>query len=301
MAGQPWIAYQGKADGGYGVDLVRPDGTGIHWPMAAIPGQFQEHPDWSPDGNRLAFSETAADGTEDLWVADIDGSSATRIVDCQTPCLWADEPAWSPDSASIVFQRTVVSSGRRISTIELFDVVHRTTRTLITAEDGMTFYAPRWSPDGRSLVAEHATNGATSDDPPTANAIAVIDLTGAAPTVREITAPDRLANNPDWSPRGDTVVFCLPGKKAGFDGPADLYVIAPGGGSMRRLTSLVEGGGRAIQPTFTPDGMSVLFVLDGPPGTDRGLASVSVAGGDPRPATSSGYLAGVHPRLRPTP
>ena len=299
-AGEPWLAYTARAaNGNFGVNLVRLDGSGVHAPTDGIPGQFQEHPDWSPDGNRLVLSETAADGTKDLWVADIDGSHATQIVDCQTPCVWADEAAWSPDGKSIVFHRMVATSGRRVSTLELFNVANSTTRILLTAKNGRAFYAPRWSPDGQSLVAEDAQNGATLDDPPSANAIAVVDLSATSPTLRDITAPDRLANNPDWSSQGDLIVFCLPAPSAGFDGPADLYVIAPGGGPMRRLTSLVEAGGRAIQPTFTPDGSAVLFVLDGPPATDRGLASVPVTGGDPRPAVGSSYIGGVHPRLRP--
>jgi len=298
----PWIAFTARAaSGDFGVLLVRPDGTDSHWPTSGVPGQFQEHPDWSPDGRRLAFSVTDLDGTKDLWVADLDGSNAQRIVDCQAPCAWADDAAWSPDGTAIAFQRTVARGAARTSTIERWDVSAKTARVLVTATDGMTFYAPRWSPDGRALVAEDATNGKTLDDPPVANVLVVIDLAGNVPTLRPLTDPTRLANNPDWSSRGNVIVFCLPAPSAGFDGPVDLYSMAPSGGPMTRLTSLAEAGGRAIQPTITPDGSSVLFVLGGPTGTDRGLAEVPIGGGTPRSATSSGYIGGVHPRLQPTP
>jgi Tol biopolymer transport system component len=298
----PWIAYQQRAaNGGYGVHLVQLDGSGIHWPVSAVPGKFQEHPDWSPDGKRLVFAVTDANNTKHIWVADLDGSHAEPIVDCEAPCAWADEPAWSPDGKSIAFQRTAVNGATRTSTIERWDVSAKVAHVVITAAAGMTFYAPRWAPDGHALVAEDSTNGKTLDDPPAANSIAIIDLSGSAPTLHDLTDASRLANNPDWSPLGDLIVFCLPAPHAGFDGPADLYVMAPSGGAMRRLTTLVEAGGRAVQPTFAPDGLSVLFVVDDPAGPKQGLASVAIAGGDIRPAAGSDYIGGVHPRLQPKP
>ncbi len=300
---EPWIAYQAfGADGGYGVHLARPDGTGIHFAMSAIPGKFQEHPDWSPDGQRIVFSATETDlQTEDLWVADVDGSNAERIVDCQAPCLWADEPAWSPDGRSIVFQRSISHNGTRTSTLEVLDPATKNVQTLLTAPKGKTFYAPRWSPDGRSLVTEFATNGATIDDPPTANSIAIVDLRATPPTVRAITKESLLANNPDWSPRGDLIVFSLPATGAGFDGMADLYTIRPDGTRMTVVTSLAAKGGRAFQPTFTPDGARIIFVREAVLGGDVSMASVLIDGTGLIPATSSGYIAGYHPRLRPSP
>lgn len=301
--GEPWIAYQQSASGGrYGVHLVRPDGTGLHFALPDIPGRFQEHPDWSPDGRRLALSETEADEqTEDLWIAEVDGSNAKRVVDCQTLCVWADEPAWSPDGGSIVFQRTVARDGVRISTIELLDVGSASVRTVLTAPHRKTFYAPRWSPDGRSLVVEYATDGATIDDPPTANSIAIVDLRVPKPAARPITDARLLGNNPDWSPRGDLIVFSLPAPDAGFDGPADLFVISPDGTGMRSLTSFAAKGGRAYQPTFTPDGTRILFVREATTGAQATMASVLIDGSGLASATGPRVIAGVHPRLRPTP
>ena len=75
---EPWITFVWVHDAGNdgtnesGIYLVRPDGRDKHLlvPMAA------SHPDWSPDGNRLAFDTEPADG-EQIWTVDADGTKVT--------------------------------------------------------------------------------------------------------------------------------------------------------------------------------------------------------------------------------
>ena len=49
----PWIVYQGNVGATVDLVLVHPDGTGAH-PIPGGPGN-RWHPDWSPDGLRLAY------------------------------------------------------------------------------------------------------------------------------------------------------------------------------------------------------------------------------------------------------
>ena len=68
---------------------------------------WQAHPDWSPDGQRIAFAADDARQTgesvvtRDLWVSDANGHNAERVLDCELPCVVADYPAWSPDGQSL--------------------------------------------------------------------------------------------------------------------------------------------------------------------------------------------------------
>lgn len=58
-------------------------GGQVLWTAEAAP--VQEHPEWSPDGQWLAWTATT-EGRSEVWVADRDGQSAARIA----------EAAWLP-------------------------------------------------------------------------------------------------------------------------------------------------------------------------------------------------------------
>ncbi|MEO5965928.1 MAG: sigma-70 family RNA polymerase sigma factor [Candidatus Limnocylindrales bacterium] len=67
-----------------------------------------------------------------------------------------------------------------------------------------------------------------------------------------------------------------------------------------RITRLAEANSFGIQPTLTPDGTQVVFVTD-KVGENAVMGLVPVAGAEVTPATTSGFVEGVHPRFRPTP
>lgn len=307
LPGEPWLAYQSGGRFGYGIYLVRPDGTDLLLPIRDVPSGVQEHPDWSPDGTRLLFTVTEAedDGreTEDIWVTDTATWEAERLVDCEAPCTGADEPAWSPDGATIAFQRLVEEDGVLTSTLELLDVATGATRVVLVAPARRVILAPRWSPDGGRLVVELLELGGDGADADmTGDGLAVVDLALATPALQEIVPSDRLANNPDWSPAGDLIVFSAPGEGGEPGGKlSDLWTVRPDGSGLSRVTDVASGGGSAIHPTFTPDGEAILFVLDDPAGGRLGvIASVRPDGSDLGPATPTS-VTGTHPRLRPTP
>lgn len=303
LPGEAWIAFQTTSAAGYGVHLIRPDGTGFHrWP-SGIAGTH-EHPSWSADGERILLNSVDPDGTEDLWIGNADGTGAQRIVDCVDPCLWADEPAWSPDDRVVAFSRATIEDGKLRSTLELLDLGTGEIAAGVTMPAGDVVLAPRWSPDGRRLVVEvirlaEPTFASLESVGPVGGAIGLVDLDAAAPAVKLLTDLDDFAQSPDWSPTDDLIVFAQP------SGPeraqADLVAIRPDGSGRRSVTDIAKDGAAAVQPAFTVDGQRLLFILTRSGKQETVMAVVGVDGSNLGPIGGSDYRDGYHPRLRPVP
>lgn len=302
--GESWIAFQTSTEGaGYGIHLIRPDGSGLHrWP-AEVPGTH-EHPDWSPDGQRIVLNTIDDTGAEDIWIAAADGSDARLMVDCVRPCAWVDEPAWSPDGGSIAYQRVVVGDlGVVTSTLETLDIESGATRVLLTMPKQEIVLAPRWAPDGKHLVVE--VIHLPADDffaEPDGGAIGVAHFeTKVRPaTIAMLTEFGSWAQNPDWSPDGMLLAYAQP--RAADDRDAlELVISAADGTDPRTVTDVAADGGSASHVAFTPDGRRLIFVLYRELDGIDGMATIALDGTDLRPAAGDAYVGGSHPRLRPTP
>jgi dipeptidyl aminopeptidase/acylaminoacyl peptidase len=65
---------------------------------------------WSPDGSRIAFANTVADGIE-LWVAEVRTAQARRLVGPELNATLGAPFEWMPDGRSLVVQRVVPGRG----------------------------------------------------------------------------------------------------------------------------------------------------------------------------------------------
>lgn len=288
--GEAWVLYQGEGQAGAQVRLIRPDGTGDHPVLTDVTGTHQTNPDWSPAGDRFVFALT--DGrTEDLWVADVDGSDAHVLVDCERPCNYLDDPAWSPDGREIAVART--SLGGRRNTLEIVDVATGSTRIALGPRERIFFAGVRWSPDGFRLAFESVRKTDVGFDADiTGVTLSTLGLSSGR--VRHLTDPTIFAVTADWSPDGSMIAFsALP---PGAEAP-DLWTVRPNGSGQTRVTTLSEAGGYAAEPTFTPTGRTLVF--SGQQGADapaEQLLQVSVEGGRVSPLVDRD---GRHPRWRP--
>ena len=315
LAGE-WIVYEGPIEGSGGVTdagnrLVRPDGTGDVWATPDVPrreGGWQAHPDWSPDGSRLAFAvdqagESPPNETRDIWVSDADGSHAKRVFDCAQPCIESDDPAWSPDGKTLVFGARDAADGNADDVrLVLLDLESGETTKVVLARDDQRLQSPRWSPDGRSLVFEVKQYASPTQESLVSTAVAVTSLEDTSRTIRTLTEPSAWATYPDWHPTDDLIVYSTRPWTDLESGPSNLFTIRPDGSGRTQVTRFGADGPRAVQPTWTPDGERIIFTsVEGTGFGNPTMATIGADGTGLTSATSSGPMFGTHPRLRPVP
>ena len=317
---EPWIVYNWNGDPGHwnGLYAIRPDGTDDHIILPAFgdaSGSWDWgkegalHPDWSPDGSRLAFTN-GADDSWTIWVANVDGTGAREVVPCSAPCQVVDMPAWSPDGTKLAYARWIgkwppdsYTSG---TALEILDLATGETRTALESQaqepqNPEFYWNPRWSPDGNSLVLSlgHIEGVEVSD-----TAIVVVDVSGRGlATPRIITDRSMFGAYPDWHPTDDLIVFHTHdlGLFQASTVSSNLYTVRPDGTELTQITHFGDHDERATQPTWTPDGTEIIFTHIGPPTAPQGdpwqVGFIKPDGTGLR-IIEGGYK--VHARLRPT-
>ena len=296
LAGDAWIAYQWVIPGGgEGIFLVRPDGTGLHQLVPELDGG-QWHPDWSPDGSRIAFIQVDPDDTRGLWVVDADGTDAHQLTHCELPCNNMILPDWAPaDPGGIYVGRDAnPQPAGPPSTFMLsrFDLGSGTLSDVVVRDDGFTAEEWRISPDGTRAAFTRAP--LTEDE---GAALFVVDL--ASGDERRLTTGELFVASPDWLPDG-RIVFNAPPLglfNDGDAGPANLYVVDADGQHLERITDHEAMDTGATQPHVTPDGSGIAFtkLLSR---FDRPMAVVDLDGSDERYLTPT-QLPGTHVAVRP--
>lgn len=129
-----------------------------------------------------------------------------------------------------------------------------------------------WSPDGSMLAYTDLDDGDFLG-------LLVLDL--ATGDVRDLTQGLLQAHSPTWSPDGSQIAFTGIGFPAGYE----IYVIAPDGSGLRRVTDEPNDGvSGSHMPAWSPDGARIAFnwnLYDGATETERsGIGVVDASGGD---------------------
>ena len=298
--GTPWIAYQwGDDQGGDGIFLVRPDGTGRHQLVTDMSGQ-QWQPDWSPDGRRLAFIEDTPDDRNELWMVDIDGQHARKLWSCDVPCNSISYPDWTPaDPGAIYFAQDADAGPDAPPTtfrVSRLDIGSGRVRTVLTRTDGATAEQPRISHDGKRVAYMRFRDIL---DESAGSAIFVADLKGGRE--RRLTPWNLFGAGPDWLPDGRIVFnsYALFLFNEGDTGPANLYVMRSDGSHRSRITDFTQVNTGATQARVVPGGTAIAFTRVDPGEGVRRLARVDPAGRHERWLTSVPTF-GTHPDVRPT-
>jgi eukaryotic-like serine/threonine-protein kinase len=112
-------------------------------------------PRWSPDGQNLVFFTFPQSATQPARIYEIaaSGGSPTELMPNET--LHQQDPNWSPDGMRLVFSGDQNDAASHASqpTIHILDLV---THQISDVPGSLGMFSPRWSPDGKFLVAMNA-------------------------------------------------------------------------------------------------------------------------------------------------
>jgi Tol biopolymer transport system component/DNA-binding winged helix-turn-helix (wHTH) protein len=145
----------------------------------------------SPDGSRVAFHTSAGGGAINVWTLPLDGGEPSQVTRDAELAGW---PCWSPDGAWIAFElkrgsethiAVVPSGGGEVEQL--------------TAEPGQA-WTGSWAPDGDRIVFAALRDGVW-------NLWSVSRSTRRQVQITANTKPNVYLRAPDWSPRGDRVIF----------------------------------------------------------------------------------------------
>jgi len=170
-----WVAYEvidesaGKDADKIQINIWKRRLADITIPAAQLtsgqPGQWDEHPRYSPDGSKILFESDRADrSTPEIWTMNADGSNAAQVPIDPSGAFWASDPTWSPDGSRIAFVRSSTEGSSDVIISDIWSVkLDGTELTQVTH----TIATPAFDPDEgtytgpQTVTITCATPGAT--------------------------------------------------------------------------------------------------------------------------------------------
>ena len=107
---------------------------------------FDDHPCFSPDGKRLAFTSDR-DGQKNIWICDLKTGRAWQLT-----TKGGINPHWSPDGQWIAFTSFRKDRGGDLFIIKTTTPENEDNRAIPITSGPYLDGFPRWSPDGKRIV-----------------------------------------------------------------------------------------------------------------------------------------------------
>jgi dipeptidyl aminopeptidase/acylaminoacyl peptidase len=248
-------------------------------------------PQWSPDGNWIAFTSSRS-GENNVWLIRVRGGEADRLTDVKGG---VGGFKWSPDGKSIAFTATdpqtpeeekavkekndarVVDDNLKMSRLYVIPVAKdsdgkRETRQL-TRGDYSVSGPFDWAPDGKTIAFSHAPTD-KADDWIKAD-LSLVDVPSAE--VKPLVTTRAAETAPRYSPDGKWIAFLQSDNPPTWADNVTVRVIPATGGMPRELAETFDHRPQLLG--WSADGQKLFYTEDH--GTTRRLCALPVEGGEP--------------------
>jgi Tol biopolymer transport system component len=179
-------------------------------------------PHWSPDGTRIAFSGAKPGEPNRIYVIAAAGGTPEQVTSGESEL----DPSWSADGKELLFgvfpfaNQQGSSGGQSSSKLMLLNLDNRTQRQI---PDSGGICCPRWSPDGRYVVALSADNAK----------LLLFDM--AMQKWRMLADNMGTFGYMTWSPDSEYIGF-----DTSFVADSSYFRVRPADGRMERVLSLKD-------------------------------------------------------------
>lgn len=209
--------------------------------LIGVAGAYPQGPKEATPGHQRILFDSDRDGDPGIYVMDPGGSNPQRLTHGNGS---SESPAWSPDRKKIAF------SSVREGHAEIYIMgPDGSNLQQLTRTGGKDSGNPDWSPDGKRIVFESNRDRTFPNREGDREVYDIYAMNADGSDVQRLTHGNGfgVSENPNWSPEG---------KRIAFDRNGNIYVMAPDGSNLRRLTRTPA---ESSHPMWSPNGKTIAF------------------------------------------
>ena len=231
------IVFTSTRDGNTEIYVMDADGKN---PIRLTDGLWETAPDWSLDGQKIAFTSRDAQANPHITVMDADGHDVFKLTD-------GDEASWSPDGTRVAFE--FIDEDEHAGHIQIYVInvngrgFERMTPDLPIKKE------PAWSPNGRKIAYASQEEGYFK--------INVMDADGKNRKRLTRKQAHNQADNrhPTWSPDGRTIAYEIWIYDDENRIKRTIHLMTAEGQYLKQLSE--DHDGHDYHPDFGPVGLAV--------------------------------------------